>query len=148
MNIIFDIDGTIADCRHRRHFVNDGNNDWDSFYHAMADDKPIKPIISLYHHLLPRVTKIKFITGRPESYRNQTQEWLIHRGIIIDNEDLRMRATTDYRPDWQIKEHILMKLKDINWWPHLVIDDNQLVVDMWRRNGIICLQNSMKEMPI
>ncbi len=57
-----------------------------------------------------------------------------------------MRPEKDYRPDYIIKEEILMQLKDEGFWPDLVIDDRQTVVDMWRRNGIICLKNSMSDL--
>jgi len=76
--IIFDLDGTLADCEHRRHFVDakhiknlniiDGitiifdhkNNcwtdsqskkfkpDWRSFYESCSDDTPIEPTINIF----------------------------------------------------------------------------------------------------
>ena len=39
--IIFDVDGTIADVEHRRHFVN-GNNDWQSFRAETVNDTPVQ----------------------------------------------------------------------------------------------------------
>ena len=150
MKIIFDIDGTIADCRHRRHFVTDGNHDWKSFNESMVMDPPIQPVVNLYmklQHNCPE-TDIILVSGRSEDYREHTFDWLSSHGILTNRVNLKMRPSGDYRPDWQIKEEILMDLKANGWWPDLVIDDNEKVVQMWRRHNIICLQNSMKEFSI
>jgi hypothetical protein len=145
MKIIFDIDGTLADCRHRRHFVSDGNHDWKSFNESMVMDPPIKPIVYLLGTLSLEYD-IKLVSGRNEDYRPHTLEWL--ESHTIGGFDLRMRPAGDYRPDEVIKEEILLQLKSEGWWPDLVIDDREQVVQMWRRHGIICLQNSMKEFSI
>lgn len=149
MKIIFDIDGTIADCRHRRHFVTNGNHDWKSFNESMVMDTPIEPIVKLYLNLKFNCSHdIILVSGRGEDYRLHTQEWLGEHGIDASEVNLKMRPFKDYRPDWEIKEEILMDLKAHGWWPDLVIDDREDVVQMWRRNGIICLQNSMKEFSV
>jgi hypothetical protein len=146
MDIIVDIDGTLADCRHRRHFVTDGNHDWKSFFESMTEDTPIEPVIKLVEYMhLNEHANIVLVTGRPEEYRYLTERWLCDKDVYFDR--LLMRKTKDYRPDYVIKEEILNELKATGFNPDLVIDDRQDVVDMWRRNGIICLQNSMKELP-
>ena len=30
MKVVFDVDGTLLDIEHRRHFVSNGNSDWES----------------------------------------------------------------------------------------------------------------------
>ena len=42
--IIFDVDGTIADCEHRRHFVDgtDSWKDWKSFREQTKFDTPVQ----------------------------------------------------------------------------------------------------------
>jgi hypothetical protein len=42
---VFDLDGTLADCTHRRHLADAG--DWDGFFAACVDDVPIAPVIEL-----------------------------------------------------------------------------------------------------
>lgn len=144
MNIIVDIDGTIADMRHRRHFVVDGNDDWKSFYESMVEDTPIQPVVDLVNELY-RHNKILLVTGRPNNYCIHTHEWL--QKYKIQYHKLYMRKMGDSRFDYIIKEEILAEIMIGVGKPDLAIDDRQDVVDMWRRNGIICLQNSMKEMP-
>ncbi len=58
-----------------------------------------------------------------------------------------MRHQHDYREDSIVKEEMLYELIKLFGKIDLAIDDRQSVVDMWRRNGIITLQNSMRELP-
>lgn len=81
--IIFDLDGTLADCEHRRHFIDplhpknlqiedgciitifpngncesnrqikDFKPDWKSFYEACDKDVPIEPVITVMERLSP-----------------------------------------------------------------------------------------------
>lgn len=45
---IIDIDGTLADCRHRLHHVLPGQKrDWDAFFSKMDDDGLIDPVASV-----------------------------------------------------------------------------------------------------
>ena len=44
--VIADLDGTIADCEHRRNFVTGKNKDWQKFYAACIDDEPNVPVIN------------------------------------------------------------------------------------------------------
>lgn len=148
MNIIVDIDGTIADCRHRRKFLEGDVKDWQKFYAAMSHDKPIEPVCKLVNELI-EWHRIIFCTGRPVEYRIPTVEWLdkyIYKGVNW-NDLVVMRKTGDYRPDYEVKEEMLGILRQLNIHPDLAIDDKEEVVQMWRRNGIITLQNSMKELP-
>lgn len=135
--IIFDIDGTLADIEHRRHFVQCDKPDWKLFNAAMVDDTPNKPIMEMYQKF-PNYYEMILVTGRTEEYRIITEEWLEHKEIEYD--ELHMRPDGDYRPDHIIKEEILRKLQTDGKDILFAVDDRQQVVDMWRRNGITCLQ--------
>jgi hypothetical protein len=52
-----------------------------------------------------------------------------------------MRKDKDYRQDYIVKQDILDKHIDKSkvW---VVLDDRDQVVQMWRRNGLTCLQVS------
>lgn len=51
---IIDIDGTLADCRHRLHHVLPGRKrDWDAFFGEMDDDDLIWPV-SMTRCSIPR----------------------------------------------------------------------------------------------
>lgn len=149
MDIIVDIDGTIADMRHRRHFVEFKDKNWPAFFKAMDKDKPIKPVIKTINALRDKNNRLIFCTGRPNEYRNITFQWLSDNGVYYssDTDLLMMRRDGDYRPDYEAKEDMLMSLNQLGIKPYLAFEDKQECVDMWRRHGIITLQNSMREMP-
>jgi len=142
--IIFDIDGTLSDATHRRHLVENGNNQWDAFFKAIPDDPPIVPIVDLARSLIRFGEKaILFATGRPERTRKDTLVWLTGHGLEIDFQSrLFMRNDDDKRPDHIVKRDILDQMREAGFVPILVFDDRQSVVDMWRREGIRVAQTA------
>lgn len=140
--IICDIDGTIADCEHRRHYVTDLPKNHDAFYAGVKDDKPIWSVIALVQRLIAyegSKTELVFVTGRPERCRTDTVEWLKGVHLYPSDYTLFMRKDGDYRQDHIVKQEILdYSMDKARVW--IVIDDRKQVVDMWRRNGLTCLQ--------
>lgn len=139
--IIFDIDGTLADVEHRRHFVDGskGKKDFNKFYEAMRDDGVHEDIVELFH-LYQYSMKYRMVicTGRPEQYRSVTQDWLCKFGI--DCNELLMRPDNrSHEPDYLVKQDMLNDLK-LDYDIVLAVDDRDQVVKMWRDNGIRCLQ--------
>lgn len=135
---IVDIDGTLADCRHRLHHVLPGRKrDWDAFFGEMDDDELIWPVGEVVRHLAIE-SRIVLCSGRPENYRAVTEAWLDRNGVQRDA--LYMRPAGDTRPDHVVKAQILDGIKADGYEPFVVIDDRQSVVDMWRENGLVCLQ--------
>lgn len=136
---LFDIDGTLADISHRRHLVEGNSSNWSEFFDLMGEDTPNKPIVDLYK-TIKRSNEYKciLISGRPERYRSITEQWLVWNDIPFER--LIMRPDGDTRPDHIIKEEVLDSLQECGEKIAFVIDDRQSVVNMWRRNGITCLQ--------
>ena len=131
-NIIFDIDGTLADPKDRLHFLE--KKDWNSFYDACLDDAPIHHVIYLLQEL-KKNHRIIILTGRPERIKDKTLQWLKANNISFD--EIYFRKDGDYRPDYEIKEEMLKALNRPIWF---AVDDRKQVVDMFRRNNILCLQ--------
>jgi len=138
MIVIFDLDGTLSDCMHRRHFVSDGAHDWDNFYEACDQDKPIWSIINLLNLLRGFGYKIYIFSGRSDKVREKTEKWLADHSVVFDF--LKMRSDGDYTADDKLKESWLKDIdkKEI----YMVFDDRTRVVEMWRKNGLKCLQVS------
>ena len=137
--IIFDIDGTLADIEHRRHYVSGGRSHWAKFNALMGEDAPNAPVVSLYMTLWQSgLYNIEIVTGRSEAYRAVTEKWLIWNEIPFTR--VTMRAVKDNRPDHIIKEEILNRFLADGLEIEFTVDDRQQVVDMWRRNGVTCLQ--------
>jgi hypothetical protein len=142
--ILFDIDGTLADCSGRKHFIETRPKDWDAFFEACDDDELIHHMGVLFN-TLNRVKDIRilFATGRPERLRDKTVAWLDDNldADAHDHDRLYMRADGDFRPDHVVKSEILDRIID-DWGrkPLMVFDDRSSVVHMWRMRGIPCLQ--------
>jgi predicted kinase len=144
--IIVDIDGTLADCRHRLHHVlPGGKRDWQAFFEAMGDDLPIGPVVDLVMAAFLEY-KIVLSSGRPADHRRETIHWLNLYGIGFD--DLYMRPAGDTRPDHVVKREMLDKIREDGYEPFIVIDDRPSVVNMWREAGLICLQTAPGEQEI
>ena len=138
---IFDLDGTLADLTHRRHFVDKkvGRKDWDAFHAACVDDAPIWPVIRTMRRLEDSGADCWVVSGRSDAVRMETATWLVAHGCYPS--ELLMRKAGDYTPDDVLKESWLRS------WPSAdvarivaVFDDRDRVVAMWRRHGIQCFQ--------
>ncbi len=144
--VIFDIDNTLADISHRLHYLQSKKKDWNSFYEAMINDKPILEIFEVLNALInSSCYAVVFSTGRPEKYRDQTLCWLsryLTDNFCITGQELYMRKSGDYRPDYVVKEELLDQIIDDNAGilPSLVFEDRQQVVDMYRQQGIRVMQ--------
>lgn len=137
--IIFDIDGTLADVRHRVHFVSSSEKserDWKSFNREMVNDFPIMDMVILFNEFKRLGYKIWIMTGRQEKFRSFTEQWLFWNGVYFDK--LRMRPDKDQRKDYICKSDMLSKEEQEEIF--LIVEDRQTVVDMWRERGLTVLQ--------
>ena len=137
--VIFDIDGTLADIEHRRHYVRAAKPNWKAFNAAMGEDTVIPAVADLYRTLWNSgAYDLQLVTGRNEAFRKVTETWLTWNDLPFNR--LSMRADKDYRPDHLVKEEILERFLSEGRTMLFAVDDRQQVVDMWRRRGITCLQ--------
>ena len=137
MIVVFDLDGTLCDIEHRLHHIQGEKKDWESFYRECVDDAPIGPILDVMANLVNSGENLVEIwTGRSIVVEKETIRWISRYGDFdFHNIQLKMRPEGDYRPDFKLKEQWLGEaiIK-----PHLVFEDRKQVVDMWRKNGILC----------
>ena len=134
--IIVDIDGTIADVRHRLHHIKGpGKKDWKAFFEGMDRDTPIKEMIRRVQGF-GKSNDLIVVTGRPEHYRKRTEKWLAKHGIRYRR--LFMRPDGDHRPDYTVKEEVLREFPQGQIV--LAIDDRGPVCDMWEKHGIRCIR--------
>ena len=136
--IIFDVDGTIADVEHRRHFVN-GNNDWDSFRKETVNDTPVQWVCDIAKRFIAQGDEVAFFGARNESERDITEkqisDWIGdgHKGVFL-------RPDGDFTPDDVFKSELADKFIDMGGKIDLIFDDRQKVVDMWRDKGFTVVQ--------
>jgi phosphoglycolate phosphatase-like HAD superfamily hydrolase len=143
MFVIFDLDGTLADCEHRQHHVRafdlDGGEpgavDWDAFYRACVHDKPIRHAINTMAALRNAGAAVEIWTGRSDLVLGETIDWLARHGV--PRVGIRMRPHGDHQPDHKLKG---FWLRHAATRPDLVFEDRARVVAMWRAEGIPCYQ--------
>ena len=120
---VFDIDGVVADVRHRLHHIEHGRRAWEAFFDEAAGDALLPEGAALVGDLAAR-HDIVWLTGRPEWLRSVTTAWLDEHGL--PNTELHLRPPGDYRPAPRYKLSVLRRLA-----PRGVaafVDDDDLVV--------------------
>jgi hypothetical protein len=150
VNIITDLDGTIALDHKRAHHLHGpkcnrvvcsctiAERNWEAYFEACHTDEPKVAVITLLTNMHVGDNKIWILSGRSMSVQEKTLKWLKKYDVPYDY--LQMRSVEDRTDD-----HIMK----IRWAKHLnltpentlfVLEDRQRVVDMWRANGFTCFQ--------
>ena len=146
--VIFDIDGTLANCDHRIHHLLKQPKDWDSFFSEMKKDSLNKGVASIYNDFIRNGNyEILVVTGRPVKYIHDTILWFRGNNLIYpvygtNKEKPRFffRAKDDFTDDDIMKKKIYNEQIKDKYEVLFVIEDRQRVVDMWRSLGLTCLQ--------
>jgi hypothetical protein len=128
---IVDLDGVIADVRHRLHFLHSRPKDWDGFFAAARAD-PAHPEGLAVVAKLDDDHEIVFVTGRPDRLREATVEWLEAHGL--GQHRLVMRPEGDRRPAAQVKRRLIASLAS-DRVIGIVVDDDPAVLDALRDAG-------------
>jgi phosphoglycolate phosphatase-like HAD superfamily hydrolase len=118
---VFDIDGVVADVRHRLHHLD--RSDWRGFFSAASHDGLLPEGARLVADLGGE-HEIVWLTGRPEWLRNVTVRWL--RDHDLPGAELHLRPPGDYRPAPLFKMQVLQRLADRGI--AAVVDDDEEVV--------------------
>lgn len=163
--ILCDIDGTLAEIEHRRHYVKekcercggDGRDgkqcpnedvgvrherkDWQNFYAEMDGDSLREEVYADVEATLAasreqgHKTYLILFSARPANYRKQTESWLERMGVD-DYTTLIMRRAGDSREDSLVKRELLHKYFKDKSKIIKVFDDRPRVVRMWRDEGL------------
>ena len=152
MDIIFDIDGTVANLDHRLPLVKGKHRDYEAFEAAVSQDKVIESVQFLYEMLFfapgfgtgKRLNRILFASGRSERCREETEKWL-EDNDFKGYDKLYMRPDkmpgtdrNDTRPDTVIKAEMLEQMRKDGYDPKIVFDDRLGVVKQWPKMGVFC----------
>lgn len=128
---VVDIDGVVADVRHRLHHLDRRPKDWDRFFADAADD----PLLGEGAAVVDRLDadhEVVFLTGRPERCRADTEAWLEANGL--GGHLLVMRPPGTFRPAAEVKVALLAELaagREVG----IVVDDDPSVVAAMRAAG-------------
>lgn len=126
--VILDLDGTSALHRNRLPY------DWNKLDSDEFDPRMLQIIYKL--HLA--AIKIIFLTGRPNSVREETEKWI--KKYIWSDFNLIMRPTDDNRSGDIVKKELWEKYIEPNYNTLCVFEDSNKCVNMWRDLGLLTCQ--------
>lgn len=118
---VIDLDGVVADVRHRLHYVEGTPKDWTNFF-ASCEQDPVLPEGLAMVRTLAAEHEIVYLSGRPESCRESTQAWLSRVGAPPGQ--LLLRAEGDRRPARVTKVELLAQIQS----PVAIVVDDDLAV--------------------
>jgi len=122
---VFDVDGVVADVRHRLHHLETRPKDWRSFFAGAAEDPPLAEGVALARRYGAECDLV-WLTGRPARLREVTLRWLGRHGLPAGR--LVMRGGGDFRPAPVVKLAALATLAE-GREVAVVVDDDPAVVD-------------------
>jgi hypothetical protein len=128
---VVDLDGVLADVRHRLRFVRREPKDWDRFFAAAPLDE-VLPEGRAVAERLAEDHDVVYLSGRPERCRDDTLAWL--RDHALPGGDVLLRPEGDRRPARTFK---LDRLRDLAAHRRIavVVDDDPAVCEAARRRG-------------
>ncbi len=132
MIAVLDIDGVVADVRHRLHHLAGRYKNWNGFFAAVADDPPLPTGVALAADLAER-HRIVWLSGRPDWLRQVTETWLRSNGL--PDGDVHLRRTNDRRPAAVFKLEALRRLERSGETIAAFVDDDEDVVCAARSAG-------------
>ena len=134
---VIDIDGVIADVRHRLHYVTSRPRDWDGFFAAAPMDGVLFEGLARVVDAIADGLAIVYLTGRPEQCRAATAAWLVQHHF--PDGPLLMRDDGDRRPARLLKVEALRRLareSEVGFY----LDDDAAVVEAARAAGFRAVQ--------
>lgn len=128
---IIDLDGVVADVRHRLRHLSGRRKNWGAFF-AAADHDAVHPEGVAVVRTLAAEHEIVFLTGRPEHLAAATARWLDEQGL--GGHRVVMRPEGDRRPAAVLKVELLGALA-AHRTVGIVVDDDPEVLAAMRRAG-------------
>lgn len=138
--IICDLDGTLCNIDHRRHYLASQPKDWEGFHGNICGDTCNAVVADYVQDLWFGSDEVFFVTGRMEKYRAATKAWLQEHCPNLSYARILMRRDDDFRPDDQVKLDLYREHIEPYFDVRLVLDDRDHVVAMWRSLGLQCWQ--------
>ncbi len=141
MKVIIDIDNTLCDSNIRFELATkpNGKIDWEAAHipNNILMDDPFYPMIDLSKQYKQNGFEVIVLTGRPESVRGVTIEWL--KKYDIEYDQLIMRSWEDNflkAPIYKKKMYETYIKEGV----FCAYDDDQRIIDMWVELGIPCFK--------
>jgi phosphoglycolate phosphatase-like HAD superfamily hydrolase len=133
---VVDLDGVVADVRHRLRYLEQRPKNWDSFFAAAGLDEVLPEGRAVVDELVASGHEVVWLTGRPERCRADTLAWLATHHLAEGR--LFMRRDGDHRAARVTKLGVLRALA-ARRSVAVVVDDDTRVVAAVRAAGFTVL---------
>lgn len=141
MLLLCDIDGVLADVRHLLPLIQGKDKNFDEYYSRIGEAVYMP---DLYQFVGLGFSGHRFyITGRNQSCRHETLNWLQQNDLWHEDDRLYMRLNHDHRPAHKVKNDVVNAIKqefDLEHMTVLAIDDDPEVCEMYKSHGFSVLQ--------
>lgn len=129
---IFDIDGNLA-LKGDRDIFDDNK---------LHLDTEITPVGETLRALYNQGYKVIFLSGRQDSCREQTEQWLRDNNLWMEDSEMFMRKAKDQRCDSIVKEELLREFIVPKYNVIGVFDDRLRVNRTWYKLGVFCFNTN------
>lgn len=147
MLVVFDLDGTLADVRHRMHFIRPDpavdpvtgkkvKRRFDLFHMACDQDGVVEPVAYFYRKFVadPDVIVV-VLSGRDHAAYDLTLEWFRQNDLPLPDE-LLLKRGDQHTPDVDQKRFQADRMEKRYGRPiDMVFEDRDRVVAMWKDRG-------------
>lgn len=140
MIVAFDIDGTISNGDHREHLAHEKR--WDEFHALAGKDKPLPETMAVLGAMALAGHTIEIWTARPDTYVEQTRNWLLYNLVPFDK--LLMRKAGDWRRAFILKLEWYLQ-REPHDRPRLVFEDHPETTRLLRAAGCCVHQVAERE---
>lgn len=150
-DVIFDLDGTLALCGHRRHHVESEPKNWGAFFAECDKDTVNEPVARLFRFYRDSPEhRVWILSGRMGTHKtlDDTLFWLDDNDLMPSNgwgeknigSCFHIRQNDDFRPDVEVKKEMIDRLGLTPENTECVFDDRNCMVNAWRLWGFQCMQ--------
>jgi hypothetical protein len=133
--VIFDCDGTLVNVESIIGHLTGQYRNFHRFHRESVNCPPNDHVVQAAVEAYEAGLTLLIVTARVKRYWPETQFWLRHN-LPVPYEKIYMRADGDFRPDGVVKLEILDMIKQDGYNVIHAWDDNPVVIDVWRRQGI------------
>lgn len=123
---VFDLDGVLADVRHRLHHLEGRPKNWRAFFREAVHDPVLDEGRRALQQAVADGNRIVYLTGRPDWCRLDTRTWFAANDL--PDTELHMRPARDRRPARFYKADVLSQLAQ-STTVHVMYDDDAAVVE-------------------
>lgn len=141
--VVFDIDGTLLDEKHRAQYRD--VKDWDNYFDLCHLDTPIQHIIDLTKEYRAKGFEIWLMSGRVDRIMDKTLKSMEDYGVCYDR--IKLRSPENRVPDYVIKPAWISKYIGLERVV-AVYDDTDRVIEGFRKKGLNVIDVKLMAAPV